>query len=166
MKIGIVSDTHGRMDRLETAIRTFTDRGVDAVVHCGDMAAEDGMRCLASAGVPAYAVAGNMDRDVDRLKAAAAREGVNFAGEVIRIPLEAGRCIVAVHGHDEAILEELVAEQQFPYVCTGHTHEPVDEKVGGVRVINPGALFHPRGPHKPTVAVLDTDADTVEFVDL
>ena len=55
---------------------------------------------------------------------------------------------------------------QFPYVCHGHTHRLRDDRIGDVRVINPGALNHPRNPRHPTIAVLDTATDTLTIHDL
>jgi len=69
--------------------------------------------------------------------------------------------VAATHGHDPRLLGELIADCQFPYVCHGHTHRLRDERVGDVRIINPGAL-HRAKMH--TVAVLDTDTDVLEHV--
>ena len=63
-------------------------------------------------------------------------------------------------------LSALIASGQFPWVCHGHTHRTRDERIGKVRVINPGALKSPRDPRHPTVAVLDTEADMLEFIEL
>ena len=41
-----------------------------------------------------------------------------------------------------------------------------DERIGPVRVINPGALHHPRDPHHPTVALLDTGTDDLQVFDV
>ena len=164
MIIGIVSDSHGNLRRLEAALAAMAERNVQAIVHCGDIVDGESIRQLATAGVPAYVVAGNMDRHAAELQAAAQQCGVKFGWEVIEVPLDDGRYLVAMHGHDEKILGEMIAEQQFPYVCHGHTHRFRDEHIGGVRVINPGALRHARGHHGPTVAVLDTQTDTLERI--
>ena len=64
------------------------------------------------------------------------------------------------------LLAELGAGGQFAYVCHGHTHKRTDERNGRVRVICPGALAHPRKPRRAGLAVLDTDADELTFIDL
>lgn len=161
MKIGIVSDTHGQAERLREAMELFRVHAVDAVVHCGDVGSERCVELLGSADAEAWLVAGNVDRNIPALSAAAARHAVHFAGDVVELPLGDGRNLVATHGHDAAILGELIGGAKFPYVCHGHTHKRRDERVGAVRVINPGALFNAR---VHTVAVLDTDADTVEHL--
>lgn len=164
MLVGILSDSHGQHERLAMGLAALAERHVQAIVHCGDIVDEESIEMLGSAGAPAYVVAGNMDRHTSQLEAAAELCGVSFAWEVVEVPLDDGRSLVALHGHDELVLGEIIAEQQFPYVCHGHTHRFRDQRIDNVRVINPGALHHPRGLHRPTVAVLDTQTDTVEQI--
>ena len=71
MVVGVVSDSHGKADRLRAALEKFAARGIHAVVHCGDVGSVECLEVLATAGVPAYAVIGNMDRNADELEAAA-----------------------------------------------------------------------------------------------
>jgi hypothetical protein len=160
MKIGLLSDTHGQVRRMKAALDVFAARGVQAIVHCGDLGSAACVEMLAGVA-PAYAVAGNMDRHVEDLEAAARHSGASFAWEVVEVPLDDGRRLVATHGSDERVLGGLIAGQQFPYVCHGHSHRPRDQRVGCARIINPGALHRAR-PH--TIAVLDTTADTVEHI--
>jgi hypothetical protein len=164
MKIGIVSDSHGKTKRLKAALALLGRRDVEMIVHCGDVGSEACIEELGGAAAPAYAVAGNMDRHAERLAARAQQRGVHFAWEVIEVPIGRGQHLVATHGSDESVLTELIAGGQFRYVCHGHSHRTRDERVGGVRVINPGALYNNRRPHHPTVAVLDTEADSLEYI--
>ena len=64
-----------------------------------------------------------------------------------------------LHGHDTSAFDQAISEQPT-YLCHGHSHVKLDEQRNGSRIINPGALF--RAPEY-TVALLDTDADAVEF---
>ena len=163
MIIGICSDSHGKAGRLEAALRTMAEHNAQAVVHCGDVGSLRCVQLLGACGRPAYLVPGNMDRRLDRLAEAAAECNVVFHGEVLTVPA-GGRQLAVTHGHDESVLRELIGHQQFAYVCHGHTHAARDERIGATRVINPGALHHPRQPHHPTLAILDTDADTLQQV--
>lgn len=166
MRIGIVSDSHGKVRRLRKALEALGERNVDAVVHCGDLGSADCVELLGQFGAQTYAVTGNMDRRLAPLQDAARRCGVKLASEVIEVPLGGGEYLVAAHGHDERTLGGLIADEQFPYVCCGHSHRFRDERHGKVRVINPGALVHPRSPRHPTAVVLDTETDTLERIDL
>ena len=164
MRIGIVSDTHGKDKRLRAALEALVARGAEAVVHCGDTGSADCLTALAGCGVPAYLVAGNMDRrDLDRIAEATRAGGVTYSPRSVEVPLGDGRHLAATHGHDEALLEELITGGQFAYVCHGHTHRKRFERIGEAWVINPGALRHPRGGGR-TAALLDTDADTLDFL--
>lgn len=163
MVLGIVSDTHGRTERLRSALKLLAARGAQVIVHCGDVGDAACLELLGGCGLPVYAVAGNMDRRVEDLELLAESLGVHFAWEVIEAPLGDGRFLAVTHGHDERVLGELVRSGEYPYVCHGHTHAPRDQRIGKTRVLNPGAL-HNASP--PTVAVLDAAADSVELLPL
>ncbi len=164
MLIGIVSDSHGRHGVLTRAIEVLTDRGAQAIVHCGDLGTPACVEALNAAPVAAYAVAGNMDRHLAELASTMAGASVTFSRRTVEVALEDGQFLVATHGHDAHLLDELVSGAQFPYVCHGHTHRADDRRVGPVRVICPGALRSPRGRSELTCALLNTTADTVELL--
>jgi uncharacterized protein len=166
MLIGLLSDSHANTSRLESAMAILAGQSVDAIVHCGDIEAVDHVVILAQSGVPAYLVAGNMDHHPAKLSRLAEDRGVNFAPDFLEVPLGDGKYLIALHGHNEQLLLELVEGGQFPYICHGHTHRTADNSYGPVRVICPGALIHPRSPKYPTLAILDTDADTVKFIEV
>lgn len=163
MRIGILSDSHGKGRTLRKALTALSRRGAEAIVHCGDLGSVECIEMLGEACVPSYVVAGNMDRHTDRLADAAQRCGVAFHWEAIEVPLGDGQFLVATHGHDERILSEMIRGEQFPYVCHGHTHRVRDDRFGPVRVICPGALCHPRHPRYPTAALLDTERDQLDL---
>jgi uncharacterized protein len=162
MIIGILSDSHGKLDRLGQAIAVLKRRGAEAIVHCGDIGRPECLLMLAASGLPVYAVAGNMDAPAEGLADAACGCGVQFGADVVRVALERGQLAVT-HGNDSAITARLIHGGQFRYVCVGHTHVPRDERVGPTRVINPGALYR---AHAPSVAILDTVKDTVEQIEI
>lgn len=163
MKIGIVSDSHGHDETLRRAVDLLVERGAEAIVHCGDVGAEACIDVLAASGRPTYVVSGNTDRAIPHLIDLAAAAGIEFHWEVIEVPLGNGQFLVATHGHDPELVSELVAGQQFPYVCVGHSHRVRDERRGRTRIINPGAL-HRAVPH--TAALLDTASDRLEFLEV
>ena len=161
MKVGIVSDSHGKADRLRRALEELIRRGAEKVVHCGDVGSADCVEVLAGCGVEAYAVAGNMDRRPEELAQRARQLGVHFSLDTILVPIGEGDYLAATHGNDAAALSQLITAGRYRYVCHGHTHRRRDERCRGVHVINPGALHH---THSPTVALLETSSGTVEFV--
>ncbi|MCY2927286.1 MAG: metallophosphoesterase family protein [Planctomycetota bacterium] len=162
MRIGILSDSHGRRELLMAAISALAARGAQAIVHCGDFSEPADIQLLSRPGVAAYAVGGNVDRQhLADLAAQALRSHVTFSTELVTVDIGGGRHLAATHGHDETLLDELIVGGQFPYVCHGHTHSVRDDRYHGTRVICPGALHHSRQPGYPTAALLDTDTDAL-----
>lgn len=164
-QIGLLSDSHGRAATTRRAVRLLLDRGVDVIVHLGDVGSVEVIDALVeqldAAGrvdPPVHAVFGNCDWDADALGRYAASLGVSVDHPVGRLQVD-GRSVVFQHGHQSAAMEQALAEQ-VDYLCHGHTHRTRDEKVGPTRVINPGALFRAADY---TVAILDTAADRVAF---
>lgn len=160
MLIGIVSDTHGKADRLRRAMSLLVTRCAQAVVHCGDLGSCECLEVLAEFPLPCYAVGGNMDCMLEDLEQRSQMCGVQFSRDFICLPIDQGRTLAATHGNNPAVLASL-ASGDHAYLCHGHTHIMRNEQIDHLRVINPGALHHAR---PLTIALLDTQADTVEFI--
>jgi len=162
VKIGVISDTHGQIDLALSAAREFIFRGVDAVVHCGDIgtgAVLLEMAVLFSAlDIPIYAVIGNCDLQ------SAAYEVVETAG--VKIPGRfadlnfAGHRVAVLHGDDEQRFETTVNSGDYDYIFFGHSHARHDETAGKTRLVNPGSAG--RGMH-PSGAVVDLGSGDVSF---
>ena len=160
MKIGIVSDSHGAAGVLRRALSILTEHEVQVVVHCGDIGSSECITALSETNVPAYAVAGNMDRNPRKMQIQADNDRVRFNTDTVLVPLDGGKYLAATHGNNPHIMAGLLKDARVNYICHGHTHRTRNEKIGTTRIINPGALIH---AHPPTAAILDTDADTVEY---
>lgn len=161
MNIGILSDTHGNLPRTIRATEILLARGIEALLHCGDIGSEETLdeisaRCAAH-GIPLHAVLGN----VDEYEASFWR-GTDGRPITIRKELTlSGKRVAILHGHHFIALEQAISSGEFDYVFTGHTHQTRDERIGRTRVINPGAVHR---AHTPSVAVVDIEKDTVEIV--
>ena len=162
MIVGLLSDTHGRADAAAAGVAVLLAAGAEHLVHCGDVGDGDRGRAVldAMAGHPATFVFGNNDVD-ERLLARYAHEiGVACGAHHAVLDL-AGRRAVVTHGDDVKVVRQTIAGQTADYLFVGHTHVPLDRRDGRVRTVNPGALY--RATVK-TVAVLDTEAETVRFL--
>ena len=166
MRIGLVSDSHGKTDVLKEALSLLIAAEAEAIVHCGDICCLASVRLLNALAVPAWLVAGNVDSDLQGLGVAGRNTNITFSQTSVEVPLGDDATLIATHGHHEALLDSLIRGQQFPYVCHGHTHRMKEETVGTARVICPGALSGPRYPSFPTAAIVDTGRDAVEFYDI
>lgn len=162
--IGLLSDSHGRADTTRRAVDLLIQEGAQILAHLGDVGSFQVLDELVAADgsnlrmVETHLVFGNVDLDIAGLDRYARYLGLcvdHPAGRLDLGPVE----LVFLHGDDLAALSGAVA-QGVRYVCHGHSHCAIDRCDGPTRVINPGALFRAR---RYTVALLDTDRDTVNF---
>ena len=155
MLVGIVADTHDNYDIAATAASHLRDAAVDAVLHAGDFTSPASLKLFS--GLPLYAVFGNNDWDREGLQAVAAEEG--FSLKETHILTFAGIRIFLCHGHTNRCVA-IIRNRHADIVVYGHTHQPLDRTVDGVRMINPGALFRARSY---TYALLTLPEATLEY---
>ena len=136
MLIGILSDTHDRVERTRAAIALLIAHGAECLIHCGDLTIADVVHEFA--GVPSYFVFGNCDYDKESLQKAIEDVGGTGLGRGGLITLGQRR-IAVTHGHLEDELERL-STLSPDYLFYGHTHRIADLQKGPTRWINPGAL--------------------------
>ena len=164
MKIGVLSDSHDNLPMIDAAMRRFAEAGVEAVLHAGDVISPFAARRLTGPLLPAGAellcVYGN--NDGERAGLAKVLEGI--ADGPVRAVLEGGRTIVMTH--DAAGLTD-ADTAAADIVISGHSHEIVNETVGGTLHLNPGECGGWL-TGRCTAAIIDTDTDTIsaEIIDL
>jgi uncharacterized protein len=159
MKLGILSDSHGRRDRVRQAVRILQEAGAEAFIHCGDL---DDVEVLEEfVGLRMWFVFGNMDPVRPIWRPLVEGLALPWPDSTVELQL-AGKRVAVFHGHERAFPVAL-QEAPYDYLLHGHTHRRVDYRVGTMRVINPGALHR---VSIPTVALLDVRADTVEFIEI
>lgn len=140
LRVLIVSDTHGRTDRLKLAVAQVGS--FDLLLHAGDHA-EDALNEYPRA----IAVCGNCDE----VGSAAPEQEVDLLG--IKALL--------VHGHTLNVkttalpLFYRAAEREAHLMVFGHTHTPTLVEEGERLFLNPGSLAYPRGYTVCTYCVLD-----------
>jgi putative phosphoesterase len=160
MKIAIISDTHSRHATVEWAVAEIKKRGVQTVLHCGDI--EDPQTVRLFAGLDAHFVLGNCDYYVEDLRQTMEEVGAHFHGHWGTLEL-AGRKLGFMHGHNALRLQEAEDSGVLDYLFHGHTHVAADRRNGPTRVINPGALHRAR---PKTFVVLDLASGAVESIAL
>ncbi|MBI9019916.1 MAG: metallophosphoesterase family protein [Verrucomicrobia bacterium] len=162
MKIGIISDTHGQVDLALSAAREFIFRGVEAVLHCGDIGCDMVLTEMAAMfhtlGIRLYAVLGNCDI-AERWDFYPEDIGVEVLGRFGELEL-AGKKIAIVHSDDERAFADAAVADCYDYLFSGHSHVRHDKQICRTRLINPGAAG--RGMH-PSCAVLDLVEDQLDF---
>ncbi len=163
MNVGLISDTHDNVPATEAAMDRFENEGVEAVVHCGDFIAPPLVPHLDREGIAVHAVRGNNDGEREGLlDAFEALEDGTLHGRFAELTLD-GRRFAVLHGEQKPVIEALAASGEYDYVVHGHWHVREERHVGDTIVLNPGAHFPTVPGENRTVAVVDTDSDTVEF---
>lgn len=153
MKIGLISDTHGK---LRAEVFGAFER-VEVILHAGDIGGLDIITELETIA-PVHAVQGNTDDSI-----IAARYG-----ESAQVTL-GGVTIVVAHGHLLGSPTPARLRAAFPdadVVVYGHTHMPLVDRDAKPLVINPGAAGPARFKLKPSVAVLEVPSLEVRHIDL
>jgi hypothetical protein len=162
MLIGVMSDSHDHLERLEKAIPHILR--ADLVVHCGDLCSPFMIRRLGEAlsGIPVHVVFGNNDGD-RFLMAQVARdfENIRLHGEFMQIEMEGVR-LAAYHEPEVAL--PLARSGMYDWVFYGHDHTADHRAEGECHLLNPGELMGMNGPS--TVALVDTAAEDVKFIEV
>ncbi|MFQ3318362.1 MAG: putative phosphoesterase [Natronomonas sp.] len=166
MQIGILSDTHDNVPATQAAMDIFEDVGCEVVIHCGDFVAPPLVRHLERDGIDVHAVRGNNDGEREGLLSAfETLEGGALHGRFAELTLD-GREFAVLHGEEKPIIESLLESSEYDYVVHGHWHVREHREEGGTTLVNPGAHFPTVPNEHRTVAVVDTDSDTVAFHDV
>ena len=156
MKIGVLSDTHGRHLATSRALAELRDRGITTLIHCGDI--DDPQTVALFRGLDAHFVFGNCDHDRDELRQAMTEIGLTCHGDWGHLEVE-GVKLAFLHGDDKGLMREVENSGAFDYLFYGHTHQAEEHRTGPTRVINPGALHRAR---PKTFLILDLTCGRAE----
>lgn len=150
MRIGVVSDSHGKKFALDKALKNIGE--VDMIIHLGDLCS-DALYLQKTFGLPVVYVRGNCD----------------FSGQAPysrEIEVE-GKRVFLTHGHlyrvkwGTSYLVDFASRNGFDVVLFGHTHVPEVIWEGKTVFMNPGSVYLPRSNAGPTAGVLEITHDKV-----
>jgi len=136
MKIGVLSDTHDKIERTAQAIQMLRDGGAEVLIHCGDISSPDTI--LLFQDVPTHFTYGNWDRSFI-LSPAIAAIGASVYPESGDLTL-AGKRIGWLHSHRHGQLRRVEQSNDYDFLFYGHTHVAESHKTGKTLVANPGAM--------------------------
>ena len=135
LKIFVLADTHDKLLANLEALAT----GADEIWHLGDVCAPAILQTIEGFGPLVTAVRGNCDSNFDwPLMVDLKRNGIRF--RLVHIPPD----------H---------APNNVDVVLHGHTHVARDERVAGVRFLNPGCVTRPNRGAPPSLGILEIAAD-------
>ncbi len=153
MKIGLMSDTHDRIDAVEKAIDFFNHERVAHVLHAGDLVSPFVAPKFAKLKAKLHYVWGNNEGDREFIRVKFGEIGVEPLGNFASLNLD-GRKIALLHGTHEEIVDVLLKSGAYDVVVRGHNHR-AEIREGKTLLVNPGEVCgYLTG--RMTIAVLDS----------
>ena len=155
MKIVALSDTHAPRRWRSCPPRVAAHlRGADLILHAGDVCTA-GVLDELSAFAPVRAVLGNNDGpDVAAWR----------APESVQLDLD-GLQVAMIHDSGQAAGRIVRMRRRFPgagLVVFGHSHIPLDQSAGGLRIFNPGSPTDRRRQPHGTIGLLTISAGRLQ----
>lgn len=157
MKILVVSDTHGGVERLHEVVGKHR-MSVDLVIHLGDNISDATSVMHDFPNIAFLGVKGNCD--FSYMLSDVKSEG-SFNADGIRI--------FYTHGHKYNVnygVEYLASNAKLSgceIALYGHTHVGFADKIGDVLVINPGSLSKPRDNSRGSYCLLEVKNNCVDY---
>lgn len=136
MLIGVVSDTHNRVEHIKKIINLFNSYELALVIHTGDITSAKTLGLFSELNCPLKGVYGNNDINEAGLEDTSKKNGFDFRFPPHVFSLE-GRKIAIFHEPDK-IESFLIEEKSIDLTLHGHTHRYRNEKILGSLVFNPG----------------------------
>ncbi|MFN8009176.1 MAG: metallophosphoesterase family protein [Terriglobia bacterium] len=149
--IGVISDTHGWLDK--AVIGHF--HGVEHILHAGDVGdlhVPDQLKGIA----PVTAVSGNVDEEIDSRLLRAEETPCLFGTKIF---------MTHILGNPERLPPDLqgkISQINPALVVFGHTHQPYVKKIGGVLFLNPGSAGRKRFSLPRCIGILVVENGEVE----
>jgi putative phosphoesterase len=156
MELAIISDTHmPKGNRRIPAACLERLRAADAIVHAGDLVAEEVLALLEGLGRPVHAVHGNVDEPELLMRLPR-----------VRIVEAEGVRILVTHDGGPSAGRLARLRRRFPgvdAVVFGHSHIPLHEAEDGFLIFNPGSPTERRRAPVHTMGMARVEAGEVRF---
>lgn len=172
MLIGLISDTHDKLDGIDKAFHVFTSRQVSMILHAGDWTMPSTVQYISKlakqANIPIKGVLGNNDKELEAtLKTPNLYEGIEISTDKIFVFDINKKTIAIYHGEDERIINNIIQEQIYDVLITGHTHKVRRERIDSTFLVNPGSTAFSKplsGNNALTVALFTLETFDTEIV--
>ncbi|MCX8170819.1 MAG: metallophosphoesterase [Candidatus Bathyarchaeota archaeon] len=163
-KIGIIADTHDRLELIDEAVRALNSEGVDVVLHAGDYVSPFSVLRFRPLRAKLIGVFGNNDGDQNLLRKRFEEIGAEIHGRFAEIDVGSLK-IALLHGEEEKLLRALINSNYYDAVVYGHTHRVENTRFGKTLVINPGEACGYLSGHA-TIAILNIEEMRAEIISL
>lgn len=150
MKILVISDTHGDINKAEEAIKLNKD--IDLIIHLGDYFRDALKLSTMFPDIPFEYIYGNSDFMIENVP----------AEKLLDV---CGKKIFITHGHRYSVkwdYEKLFKKAQEIHadmVLFGHTHCPDIVTRGQSIILNPGSASDPREDSDESYAIIEIEED-------
>lgn len=136
MLIAVISDSHDNLTTLDRAVDLALERGVERLLHAGDIIAPFAAKRLERLGKPVTAIFGN--NDGERL---GLHRFMSPFGEIRQQPWQGEIAGVRIAMfHEPEPVQAVALSGLFDLVVYGHTHKIDVRQEGGCQILNPGEL--------------------------
>ena len=163
MIVGLMSDTHDRLDAIEKAIKFFNRKGVSDVLHAGDLVSPFAVSRFSELKAKLHYVWGNNDGDREFIRVRFGEIGITPLGDFAALEL-GGKKIALLHGTHAHVVDSLIKCGLFDAVIRGHNHK-AEIVEGETLLVNPGEVCGYLSGCR-TVATLDLDKMYAKIVEL
>lgn len=153
MKILVISDTHGDINRAEEAVRINPD--IDLIIHLGDYFRDAQKLSDIFPDIPIEYIYGNSDFMIEDVPAE-------------KLLVLCGKRIFLTHGHRYSVkwdynkLYKKAEEMKADVLLFGHTHIPDLIQRDRYYVINPGSTSDPRDDSNESYAIIEINGEKIE----
>lgn len=153
MKILVLSDSHGDIDKAEKVIRKSS--GIDLIIHLGDYFRDAQKLSGLFPKIPIEYIYGNSDFMIENVQAE-------------RLIECCGKKIFITHGHRYSVkmgyekLYKKAEELGVDLLLFGHTHVTDLVKRGNYYVLNPGSISEPRNDMNESYAIIEINNDVLQ----
>lgn len=170
MLIGVISDSHGEIEKIKKVLGIFEKMGVKMIIHAGDLDRAGHLELFKELALPIKMVIGNIDEEPERYLEKSKSLGLDFEMNTF-LNIKVDNCRIFVfHGNVlgplELVLDKFIDSKLYDVVVYGHTHKKRNENKNGVLLLNPGSLQPIGLGIKESVAVYDTDTNKAEIINL
>ena len=164
MLLGIISDSHDNLPKIDSAVARLNTLGVDLVLHAGDYCAPFAALRYGGLNAKLVGVFGNNDAEKELLRVKFESLGHEVKSRFLSLDLNGVR-IGLLHGDEENLLEELTRSQTYDLIISGHTHSMSNMQRGKTTCFNPGEVCGYLSG-RATIATFETSSRKIETFEI
>jgi len=162
--LGIISDSHDNLPKIDAAVTKLNRLNVDKVLHAGDYCAPFAAMKYKPLQAQMLGVFGNNDAETNILRQRFESLGHEVKGRFMSLEVD-GLKAALLHGDEPELLHALSRTQSYDLIVFGHTHSVSQSQDGRSTILNPGEICgYVSG--RATIATFDTRTHGIEILEI